>query len=161
MTDDPSIEAACSLVNQSLETFDCSPVKLVRSDRSVALVKRKIQGVTSEITNAVSAALAECQLTENTNVFDNCMKLVYSIKENLKENSKERKIQLLTLVPDDWSIHWTMEFFKVSEYSVKPTRKLRNERGILATPRKYSREGIDRATKLLITKFYECEAVRI
>ena len=51
-----------------------------------------------------------------------------------------------------------MEFFKVSEYSVKSTRKLRNERGILATPKKYSREGIGRATKLLITKFYECDA---
>ena len=30
---------------------------------------------------------------------------------------------------------------------------------ILATPRKYSREGIARATKLLITEFYECDAV--
>ena len=101
MTDDPSFEVTYSLVNQSVERFDCSPVKVVRSDGSVAPVKRKMQGVTSKFTNAVSAAVAECQLTENTNVFDNCMKLVYSIKENLKENSKKRKIQLLTIVPDD------------------------------------------------------------
>ena len=29
----------------------------------------------------------------------------------------------------------------------------------MATPKNYSREGINRATKLLITEFYECDAV--
>ena len=87
------------------------------------------------------------------------MKLVYSIKEKLKESDKERKIQLLTLVPDDWSIYRTMEFVNFSEYSVKQARKLKKEKGILATPKNYSREGINRATKLLITEFYGCDAV--
>ena len=87
------------------------------------------------------------------------MKLVYSIKEKLKESDKERKIQLLKLVPDDWSIYWTIEFFNVSEYSVKQARKLKKEKGLLATPKNYSREGINRATKFLITEFCECDAV--
>ena len=87
------------------------------------------------------------------------MKLVYSIKEKLKETDTERKIQLLTLVPDDWSIYRTMEFFNVSKYSVKQDRKFKKEKGILANPKNYSREWINRATKLLITKFYECDAV--
>ena len=87
------------------------------------------------------------------------MKLVYSIKEKLKERDKERKIQLLLLVPDDWSIHRTMEFFNVSEYFIKQARKLKMENRILSTTRKYSREVIDRATKLLITEFCECDAV--
>ena len=38
-------------------------------------------------------------------------------------------------------------------------RKLKKEKGILATPKNYSREGINRATNLLITEFYECDAV--
>ena len=50
----------------------------------------------------------------------------------------------------------TMELFNVSEDSVKQARKLKMEKIILATPRKYSREWIDRATKSLITEFYEC-----
>ena len=70
------------------------------------------------------------------------MKLIYSIKETLKENDKGRKTLLLALVPDDWSINRSSLMIV-----------------ILATPRKYSREGIDRATKLLITEFYECDAV--
>ena len=52
-----------------------------------------------------------------------------------------------------------MEFVNVSEYSVKQARKLKKEKGILATPKNYSREGINRATKLLITEFYGCDAV--
>ena len=100
MTDDLSFEVACSLVNQSLEIFDCSPLKAIRLDRTVALGKRKIQDVTSKFTNAVSIALTESQLAENTDVCDNCMKLVYSIKEK-KQSDKERKIQLLVLVHDD------------------------------------------------------------
>ena len=77
MTDDLSFEAACSLVNQSFEIFDCSPLKLIQSDKTVALGKRKIQDVTSKFTNPVSVALTGSQLAENTDVCDNCMKLVY------------------------------------------------------------------------------------
>ena len=68
-------------------------------------------------------------------------------------------MQLLTLVLDDWFIHRTMEFFNVSEYSAKQARKLKNEKIILTIPENYSRAGINRATKLLTTKFYECDAV--
>ena len=105
VADDLSFEAVCSLVNQSLEMFDCSPLKVVRLDRFVALGERKIQDVISNFSNSVSVALTESQLAEKTDVCDNCTKLVYSIKEKLKESDKERKIQLLTLVPDDWSIY--------------------------------------------------------
>ena len=48
----------------------------------------------------------------------------------------------------------TMELFNVSEDSVKQARKLKMEKIILANPRKYSREGIDRASKSLVTEFY-------
>ena len=41
-TDDLSFEAACSLLNHSPEIFDCSTLKAGRSNRTVALGKRKI-----------------------------------------------------------------------------------------------------------------------
>ena len=156
VTDDLSFEAACSLVNQSLEIFDCSPLKAIRLDRTVALGKRKIQDVTSKFTDVVSVVLTESQVAENTDVCDNCMKLVYSIKEK-KQSDKERKIQLLVLVHDDWSIHRKIEFFNVREYSAKQARNLRKEKGILGIPKSYS--GINRRTKLLIAEFCDCDAV--
>ena len=88
VTDNLSFEAACSLVNQFLEIFDCSFLKAVRSDRTVALGKRKIQAVTRKFINAVSTSFNESYLAENTDVCDKCVKLVYSIKEKLKESAK-------------------------------------------------------------------------
>ena len=79
----------CSQVNQSYEIFDCPPLKVVWSDRTVALGKRKIQDVTRIFTNAVSVSLTASQLADNTDVFGNFMKLVYSIKENLKRNIRK------------------------------------------------------------------------
>ena len=106
-------------------------MKVVQSNRTVALGKRKIQDVTSKFTDVVSVVLTESQVAEKTDVCDNCMKLVYSIKKNLKDKPEKR------------------------------ARKLKKEKGILATLKNYSREGINRATKLLITEFYECDAVYI
>ena len=65
-------------------------------------------------------------------------------------------MQLLTLVSDDWSIHRTMEFLKGSEYSVK-AKKLKKEKGILATPRKYSREGIQNSMIVKQSAIYVLE----
>ena len=65
-------------------------MKVVQSDRTVALGKRKIQDVTSKFTDVVSVVLTESQVAENTDVCDSCMKLVYSIKKNLKTNQKNQ-----------------------------------------------------------------------
>ena len=91
-------------------------MKVVQSNRTVALGKRKIQDVTSKFTDVVSVVLTESQVAENTDVCDK---------------------------PE------------------KRARKLKKEKGILATLKNYSREGRNRATKLLITEFYECDAVYI
>ena len=47
-TDEISGEAATELVNESLEMFECSPLKSFRTDRVLSLGKRKIEKVTSK-----------------------------------------------------------------------------------------------------------------
>ena len=47
----------------------------------------------------------------------------------------------------------------VSGYAFHQTRKLRAEKGILACPQNYSRDGLSSKTKQLITKFYESDEV--
>ena len=51
--------------------------------------------------NVLSVALSEPQLTENTDC-SNCQRLVDAIKEKLTGCSNQRKIQMLTLAPEDW-----------------------------------------------------------
>ena len=81
----------------------------------------------------MSVALEEPQLTEN-NDCNNCLKLVNSIKEKLTDCSKEKKVQMLTLVPDDWTIQKTVDFFSVSQHVVKQARKLKKEERDLSNP---------------------------
>ena len=76
-------------------------------------------------------------------------------KEKIKSCSNERKIQILTLVLEDQTIQKTVEFFKVSEHKVRHARKLKKEKGILATPDSYSRGGSDKETKKSTVKSYE------
>ena len=96
-----SFETANDLVNQCLESLDCSPLKVAQSDRKLAVGKRKIQDFTTKFTDAVSIALTEPKLALNTDKCENCIKLINSIKEKYENSDKERKVQQLTLVTDD------------------------------------------------------------
>ena len=62
---------------------------------------------------------------------------------------------MLTLAPEDWTIQKALQFFNVSEYAVKQARKFKKEKGILATPSNYYREGLDKETKECVVEFYE------
>ena len=47
-TDEISHETVNDIVNQSLEMLECSPLKLLRSDRALSVGKKKIQDVTTK-----------------------------------------------------------------------------------------------------------------
>ena len=134
------------------------PLKVLRSDRTLTIGKRKIKDVTTKFKNFVSIALSELQLTENSDC-SNCQRLVDSIKEKLTGCSRERKIQMFTLAPEDWTIQKVVEFFKVCEHAVKQARKLKKEKGILITPSNYYREGLDKEAKKCVVEFCERDDV--
>ena len=67
-------------------------LKILRSDRTLSLGKRKIKGITTKLKNVVSMALSEPQLAQNGG-FSNCQRLVDSMKEKTKS--------FCTLVPED------------------------------------------------------------
>ena len=135
-----SLEEACDVTNESLRLLDCSPLKKhVRNDRAFSHGKREIEEFIKKNCSAVAVALTEPEL-ENDDC-DSCLSLVKDIKEKLKICNKQKMVQLLTIVPDDWSIKKTLKFFNATEHSVKMTQKLRKEQGILAVPKEYSRKA--------------------
>ena len=117
------------------------------------LVKGKSR-MLQQFKNVLSIALSEPQLTKNSDC-SNCQRLVDLIKEKLTNCSNKRKIQMLTLAPEDWTIQKTVEFFNVSEHAVTQAGKLKKEKGILATPFNCYREGLDKVTKKCVAEFYE------
>ena len=159
-SDQMLVETATELVNDSLEMLECSPLKTLRSDRTLKLGKRKIESATSKLGSTVAIALNEPQLASSKDKCDNCARLVMLIKEKLVSRNRERKIQLLTLAPYDWSVQKACDLFLgVSEYPVCQARTLRAEKVILVSPQNYSRDGLSSETKQLITEFYESDEV--
>ena len=65
-TDKISHETANDIVNQSLEIFECSHLKVLQSDRTLLIGKRNIKDVTTNFKNIVSIVLSEPKLTENS-----------------------------------------------------------------------------------------------
>ena len=116
------------IINQYLQILECSHLKVLCSNRTLSIGKRKIKDVITKFKNVVSIVLLELQLTENSDC-SNCQRLVDSIKEKLTDCSNETKIQMLTLAPEDWTIQKAREFFDVSEHAVKQARKLKKEKG--------------------------------
>ena len=147
-----SFEEDCDFTNESLRLLDCSPLKKhVRTDRASTMEKERLR---NSQRNAI--ALTEPDL-ENENC-NSCLSLVTDIKEKLKICNKQETVQLLTIVPDDWSIKKTVKFFNVTEHSVKMAQKLRKEQGILAVPKGYSREA-EKETKVKVKEFFERDDV--
>ena len=99
-----SVEAAMELVIDSMEMLECSLLKTLRSNRTLKQGKRKIESAISKLRSTLAITLNEPQLASSKNERDNCARLVTSIKEKVVSSSRERKIQLLTLVSHDWSV---------------------------------------------------------
>ena len=143
-----SFEEVCDVTSESLRLLDCSPLKKhVRTDRAFNHGKRKIEEFTKKFCSAVAVALTKPELENND--CDSCLSLVKDIKEKLKICNKQEMVQLLTILPDDWSIKKTVKFFNVTEHSVKMAQKLRKEQGILSVPEGYSRK-VEEETKVKV-----------
>ena len=95
--------------------------------RTLSIGKRKIKDVTTKFKNVESIALLESQLTENCGC-SNCQRLVASIKEKLADYSNNRKIKMLTLAQDEWTIQKTVEFLNVKEHAVNQAKKLKKKK---------------------------------
>lgn len=137
--DQISVETACNIVEKSLGLFDCSPLKNVKSDRTLLTGKRKISNVKSAFTKTITIALDELMVEQDTECL-NYSRMVELIKEKLSITKERFKIICLsTLVPNDFTVSKIVEVFNVSGYSAKQARELCNKNCILSvTERKES-----------------------
>ena len=65
-TDEISHETANDIVNQSLEMLECFPLKVLQSNRTLSIGKRKVNNFTTKFKNVVSIACSEPHLTKNS-----------------------------------------------------------------------------------------------
>lgn len=93
-------------------------------------------------------------------VLSDYLKLMQDVKEKFgREESRETRIQLLTLAPSSWSRQKTMDFFGASERQVRQALNMRTEGGVLGTPPKRRGRPLSEGVKASIINFYEDDAV--
>jgi hypothetical protein len=59
-----------------------------------------------------------------------CNNLMKKLKKKLKKIKLDEQIQILTLVPESWTIEYTINYFDSTRYLVKKSRKLLTEEGV-------------------------------
>ena len=80
---------------------------------------------------------------------------VEMMKEKFKLSNNREKIQILTLIPDSWSLRKTAKEFHVSKATAQKARRLREEKGILEMPQPVIGKTLDEATITKVLEFYE------
>ena len=133
-------------LNNTLNEFDISVVKAhsVATHSKPALGKRKLKQVEDVITKKLVSVLkvdqtelkeyfqnnipAETQLKAND--LDN---LVDCMKDKLKISNRRKRLQILTLVPNSWSLRKAAEVFQISKSTIQIVQLLRDEKGMLST----------------------------
>ena len=74
--------------------LECSLFKALWSERKLSLANKKIKEITTKFKKAVSIALSEPQLVENSDC-SNCWRLLDSVKKKIKNCSNGRKYKCL------------------------------------------------------------------
>ena len=134
-----SVSSSKDSVNATLTELDLSPFKLhgITGNSKISHGKRKLKQANEALSRKVATALdAEesdlivtepyegplaNEIQEKANDLDH---LVFLMKEKLKTSNRRRKIQILTLTPNTWSLRKAAEIFKVSKSTVQKARHL-------------------------------------
>ena len=151
-------------LNDSLTSIGVSPVKKKRLSGAakISYGKKKVHQVQTAIVQNVAEVLdagaASVAPDIPKSVCRNCSDLedlMASLKEKCKISSRAQQVQIMTLVPNSWSMTKTTEYFGVTEYIVRKSRQLRKTDGILAICAPRRGKEMSTEVKKTVWDFYE------
>ena len=163
-TDESETDVALTdALDASIQVAGCSPFKInrVSARDKVPYLRRKVKE-TSENLVQKAAKLAKVDADIITperlqQPCDRCRdydKLISELKQKFILANRMQKLQILTLVPDSWTIETTVEEFKTSKHMVKRARKLKCENGVLAEPTPKCGKPLSEVVKQQVVNFY-------
>ena len=85
---------------------------------------------------------------------DDLDRLLNLIKEKMIISNRPEKIKLLTLVPISWKQNEILDFFPVTKYMITESKKLLQEKGILASPEPKKGRSLPKDIVELVENFY-------
>ncbi|KAK6191155.1 hypothetical protein SNE40_002894 [Patella caerulea] len=151
----------CDQLNTSFTLIGCSPFK-PHASHPVAYAKRKLDQVQESAKQKISqmididtkdldptASTSDCKDCQNFRIFINTLKAKCAI------SSRQEKVKLLTLVPDKWSTEKTRTEFNVSKRLVQSAKRLKLEKGILASPDAKRGKTLENGVEERMVSFYQ------
>lgn len=151
------------VVNTTLQGAGYSPLKAQKVSKRdlVGYGKRKVTEAEEAVKSQLATSLDVDQAIfekSDSGACDKCRDfdcLLAELKEKLQNTtSTQKRLQILTLVPDTWSIEKTTTEFGVSSYMAKKSRALKREVGILGEAKAKKGKGLSQETVDKVHAFY-------
>ncbi|KAJ8884164.1 hypothetical protein PR048_016021 [Dryococelus australis] len=166
-----SKELALKTISTTFDELGISPLKLhaVPSHSKPVYGKRKLKSAYYSLRSKFCEVLGKdfpLEEYDNQSVSNDIKQkaedldtLLLLIKEKLKiTQNRQQKIRLLTSIPISCSRQRIMEEFEVSEYAVRQSRQILNEKGILSTPKPRVGKAFNLETAEQVRNCYENDA---
>ncbi len=159
-----SPEMDIAIVNESLSGIGESPVQ----SKKLTSLKRYSEEKLDRITGAFRKKLRiDPQITDHAEMQRIELKYKRDYDEIItqlkgKFQSCERRsdqMQVLTVLPQSWSIRQMQDEFGISNYMARATKKLVEEKGILSTPNPKPGRAITDEVTTKIKEFYESDEI--
>ena len=148
---------------KKLQSMAIPPVNLrsVPQHRRITNAKMKFDKVMNTIKSNISEAY-KAQVSDSDSYDKNdkkekateLVRLHKAIQEKLKTASYSEQIQILTLVPDNWSRKYCSEYFNAFEYLAWTEDEIKKIGGILVKPAPKNVKTITNETLHLVTNIY-------
>lgn len=161
---DISEDSESEILNESLKLFNSSLVELGESpvDRKKAKYRKYSNKKMKNITSTVKRKLLSNAKSsdEDQNNSDSKNEILNHLKKQYKNcESRGKKIMLLTLLPENWSIRKIMKEFEAPNYQVRQAKKLLQQKGILSTTNQRPGKNLPKETSNKVIEFYENDEV--
>ena len=140
-----------SAVNRCLEEVGESPV-VAHKLTQVKYPKQKLKKITKSLRNVM--------LNETESSADEDDIMLKQLKEKFcASKNRSEKVQILTILPKNWSVRRVCEEFGASDYMVRRAKELVNQKGIMSTPDIKKGHPLPSETCTLVQSFYEDDEV--
>lgn len=149
--------AVVNTLNASLHELGESPIDKRKLDRSKTYSSTKIQKINSALKKQLFTNVKEPS-------DDEAVALEGSLLNNLKTNfhnttSRNKKIMILTCLPESWSVRKIMDEFNATNYMVRQSKKILKEKGILGSPNRKPGKSLPSEVIQTVQMFYESDDI--
>ena len=139
--------ASLALVNQCLKESGKTPITK-RKLRTRKYAEKKLDEVTTMMEKLV---IGEDSKSEDSEI-------IRQLKEKFQSTSERSiQVQILTILPQSWSIRKIETEFGVSNFMARTAKKLVREKGILSTPNPKPSHSITQTKVDMVVSFYESD----